>query len=567
MRISLVCLSCLILGLDARAVVTVNPLFSDRAVLQRDMPVRVWGTAEPGEQVTVKYAGQQQTATADTGGKWVVTLKAMKASAEPREMVVESRGTDEVSRIKDVLVGDVWLAGGQSNMAFPLSSAHNATGELAQANDPCLRFFSVAKKTAAEPQPTCVGHWEVATPISAKRFSAVAYFFAREIRRDQEVPVAVIQAPWGGTDIETWISLEGLKQSQPLVRPLQRWEKAVAEHAKIVANPGRVGDYERDLKRWQEEVKPGYDLQLKQYNSDKADGKTVGAAPQPSRPEPDNPDPLGSPSPSRRPSTPTVLFNGMISPLVPYTLRGVIWYQGENNGGRGLEYRDLFPRLIGDWRARWQAAGGAAFPFLFVQLPCNGKDTMPVATNGWPWLREAQAMTLKVPETGMAVTIDVGDPNNVHPADKLDVGQRLARVARKIVYQENVVAAGPVYRRMEIQGAKVRVQFEEIGGGLVIGQQPWCAPGVQSFPKDTLIGFFLAGEDRTWFEAVATIDGDSVALSSPHVVNPVAVRYGWANSPRCNLYNREGLPASPFRTDDWPAGAAPAAPHGSVFPH
>jgi len=451
-----------------------------------------------------------------------------------------------------VLVGDVWLAGGQSNMGFPLSAAHNAAEVLPQAEDPQLRFFRVKTRTAAEPQSDCSTSWEKSTPDSAKGFSGVAYFFAREIRRDQKVPVAVLQAPWGGTDIETWISLAGLKQNPPLTKTLERWNKALADYEKVKANPNLVANYERDLKQWQAEVAPAYNAVLKQYNADKAAGKEVGPKPQPARPEPANPDPMGMPSPSRRPSTPTVNFNGMIAPLVPYAVRGAIWYQGENNGGRGLEYRELFPRLIENWRTEWTKSGGADFPFLFVQLPCNGEDKTPVAESGWPWLREAQLMTLKVPRTGMAITIDVGNPKDVHPADKLDVGQRLALVAKKLVYGEKVVASGPLYRDFKIEGGTVRVRFTETGTGLVIGQQPWCAPGVKPFPKDKLVGFYLAGENKKWVEAEAKIDGDSVVVSSPQVPKPVAVRYGWANSPRCNLYNREALPASPFRTDDWP---------------
>ena len=532
------------------AKVRLPAIFSDHLVLQRETVVPVWGQADAGEKVTVVFAGQTKSATADAGGKWSVKLDALSASAAPRELVAS--GKDSSVKLADVLVGDVWLAGGQSNMGFPLSSAHNAAEVLPQAEDPQLRFFRVKTRTAAEPQPDCSASWEKSTPETAKGFSGVAYFFAREIRRDQKVPVAVLQAPWGGTDIETWISLAGLKQNPPLTKTLDRWTKAQADYEKVKANPNLVANYEKDLKQWQAEVAPAYNAVLKQYNADKAAGKEVGPKPQPSRPEPTNPDPMGMPSPSRRPSTPTVNFNGMIAPLVPYAVRGAIWYQGENNGGRGLEYRELFPRLIENWRTEWTSAGGVDFPFLFVQLPCNGEDKTPVAESGWPWLREAQLMTLKVPRTGMAITIDVGNPKDVHPADKLDVGQRLALVAKNLVYGEKVVASGPLYRDSKIDDGKIRVRFTETGTGLVIGQQPWCAPGVKPFPKDKLVGFYLAAENKKWVEAEAKIDGDSVVVSSPQVPKPVAIRYGWANSPRCNLYNREGLPASPFRTDDWP---------------
>ena len=363
-----------------------------------------------------------------------------------------------------------------------------------------------------------------------------------------------MQSSWGGTDIETWISLDGLKQNPPLAKTVERWDKAVADYEKVKANPALVTDYQKSLKQWQAEVAPAYNAILKKYNEDKAAGKAVGAKPQPVRPEPNNPDPMGMPSPSRRPSTPTVNFNGMIAPLVSYAIRGAIWYQGENNGGRGLEYRDLFPRLIEDWRNQWSKNGfaaGAEFPFLFVQLPCNGADPLPVADKGWPWLREAQFMTLKVPHTAMAITIDVGNPNDVHPADKVDVGHRLALAARKIVYGEKIVGSGPLFQDFKVEGGKIRVRFAETGGGLTPGQQPWCAPGVKPFPTDKVIGFFIAGEDKKWVEAEAQIDGSALVVSSPAVPAPVAVRYGWANSPRCNLYNQEGLPASPFRTDNW----------------
>ena len=535
---------------SSQAKVRLPAVFSDHLILQRKAEVSVWGWADVDEKITVEFAGQKKSAIADAHGKWLVKLDSLAASAEPCELTVT--GKDSSVKISDVLVGDVWLAGGQSNMGFPLNSAHNAKEELPKATDPLLRFFRVKTKTAAEPQNDCTGNWELSTPETAKNFSGVAYFFAREIRRDQNVPVAVLQAPWGGTDIETWISLEGLRENPALKNPLTRWEKALADYQKILADPTPVKNYENDLKQWQKEVQPAFDAATKKYNADKDAGKEVGPKPQPTRPEPTNPDPMGMPSPSRRPSTPTVNFNGMIAPLVPYAIRGVIWYQGENNGARGLEYRELFPRLIEDWRNHWTKSRGEDFQFLFVQLPCNGKDPAPVAESGWPWLREAQLLALqKVPRTGMAITIDVGDPNNVHPTDKIDVGERLALVAQKKVYGEDVVASGPLFQDFKIEGNKIRIHFSETGSGLTIGQQPWLARGNTAFPKDQLIGFFIAGEDKKWFAADAKIEGESVIVCSDSVSKPVAVRYGWANSPRCNLYNKEGLPASPFRTDDW----------------
>jgi hypothetical protein len=298
---------------QGRAAVKLNGLFCEHMVLQAGQPVPVWGTAEAGEKVTVEFAGQSKTAEADAAGRWRVTLDPLAVQATPG--VLTARGSDTVT-VSDVVVGDVWLASGQSNMGFSLSGASNAAEVLPQAKDELLRFFEVKKATAAEPQTAVSGgKWETTSPDTAKGFSAVAYFFAREIRAKKGCPVGVIAGAWGGTPIQIWISLAGLKKEQ--------------------ANPQLVTDYAAALKQWQAEVQPGFDAVMKQYNEDKAAGKPVGAKPQPSQPEPQNPDPMGMTSPSKRPHTPTVAFNAMIAPLIPYALRGAIWYQGEENGGHG----------------------------------------------------------------------------------------------------------------------------------------------------------------------------------------------------------------------------------------
>ena len=257
------------------------------------------------------------------------------------------------------------------------------------------------------------------------------------------------------------------------------------------------------------------------------------------------------PSPSSRPGTPSVIFNAKIAPLVGYAMRGALWYQGEANASGGIEYRTLLPRLISDWRKQW-AQGD--FPFLVVQLAAWDMDKNPAPFHQWPWLREAQAMTIQtVPNTALAVAIDVGNPADVHPKGKEPVGQRLALAARKLAYGEStLVASGPVFREAKPEGATMRVTFTDTGSGLTIGQAPWRADGEAPWPQDKLIGFTLAGEDRVWHDAEAKIEGDTVIVSSPAVTNPIAVRYAWANSPRCNLYNRESLPSVPFRGDDWP---------------
>jgi sialate O-acetylesterase len=534
-----------------RAEIKLPAVFSDHMVLQRDVAVPVWGTAAPGEQVTVEFAGQRQTATAAADGRWRVALGPFSASAEPRPLSISAADQKTAAgnrQIADVLVGEVWLASGQSNMASPVSSLPDAAQVLALAEDPQLRFFTVTRKTAAEPQTELAGKWEAATPQTAKGFSAVAYFFARDLRQSQKCPVAIMHGSWGGTPIETWISVDGLKRDPPLVKTLQQWDKAIEQYRLVQANPKLVPEYLAELQRWKKEVEPAFNTAMKEYNAAQAAGQAAGEKPKPAQPEPTNPDPMGMPSPSRRPQTPSVAFNGMIAPLAPYAMRGIIWYQGEGNGSAGLEYRALFRRLIQDWRRHW----GLDLPFLFVQLPACGTDPGPVAERGWPWLREAQSLALQEPRSGMAITIDVGDPKNVHPADKLDVGRRLALLARRDVYGEKCVASGPLVREHLAEAGAIRVKFGEIGSGLVPGQAPWRAPGVEPLPADRLIGFYIAGEDRQWKVADARIDGDSVIVSSPAVPKPAAVRYGWASSPRCNLYNREGLPAAPFRTDDWP---------------
>jgi len=530
-------------------------LFTDGMVLQRDATLPIWGTATPGEEVMVEFFGQKKSAKADEKGNWLVKLDPVHASALPLEMTISSGGTQ--SKATNILVGDVFLAGGQSNMGSPLFAAHNAAEVLPQATDDQLRFFNVTKKTAAEPQADVTGKWQVSNPTNAKDFSAVAYFFAREIRTKENIPVGVVSAPWGGTPIETWMSLDSIKAAPSLTNVIAKWEKALAEYAKVKADPKLESDYLADLDQWTKEVKPAFDATMKAWNDDKAAGKPVGDKPKPSRPEPSNPDPMGPPSPSRRPSTPSVSYNAMIAPLSPLAMKGVLWYQGEANAGRGLEYRTLFPRLIEGWRKQW----GVDFPFLFVQLPMNGKDPVPVAKDGEPYLREAQFMTLSEPKTAMAITIDIGDPNNVHPGDKIDVGKRLALLARRDIYGEKIDASGPLYQGFKVEGDKVRISFKETAKGLKPGQAPWCAKGVEPLPTDKLIGFVIAGSDKNWVDADAIIQGNDVIVSCKTVTNPVAVRYGWAHSPRCNLYNSEGLPASTFRTDDWDSAPGTGAPN------
>lgn len=524
-----------------RAEVKLPSFIADHMVLQRDVTIPIWGAATPGEEVSVSIAGQTKTAKADANGQWLVKLDPLAASAEPSDLKVGERV------IKDVLVGEVWLASGQSNMGFPLSSAHNAEQALAAAGDPLLRFFTVQNATAAEPQNDLRGRWDASTPDTAKSFSAVAYFFARDLRAKLGVPVAILHSSWGGTPAQAWLSMEALRESPPFENHAKNYEAALIKHRDVVTHPEKMEAYRKNLALWQKEIAPAFNAAMKAWNA----GPKTTAKPMPARPEPANPDPMDIPSPSSRPGTPSVIFNAKIAPLIGYAMRGALWYQGEANASSGIEYRTLLPRLIGDWRKRW---GQGDFPCLVVQLAAWDMDKNPAPLHQWPWLREAQSMTIQsVPNTALAVAIDVGDPADVHPKGKEPVGQRLALAARKLAYGETqLVASGPLFREAKAEGATMRVTFVETGSGLTIGQAPWLAKGDMAWPQDKLIGFSLAGEDHEWHDAEAKIEGDSVIVSSPTVAQPIAVRYAWANSPRCNLYNREGLPAVPFRSDDWP---------------
>ncbi len=528
----------------ARAEVTLNPLFSDHMVLQRGRAVPVWGVASPGEKVVVQFAGQTVEGVAGADGRWTVELAPLAASSESRVLTVKGANTATVS---DVVVGDVWLASGQSNMDSPMSSG-SAAEALPSADDPLLRFFSVTKSVSAEPLPGVQGQWEPSTPEAAKKFSAVAYFFAREIRKTQNVPVGIIRSSWGGTPIKTWMSLESLKKAPPVAKTLGEWESALAKYTATKDQPEIMATYYKEMKDWETNVEPGFKAAKKAHPAAVAAAKAAGQpappSPQPERPEPEMPNPIAMPPASKRPSVPTITYNAMIAPVAPFALKGVIWYQGEADVSRHAEYRDLFPRLIEGWRA---AFAQPELPFVFVQLPPNGTDSEPVATQGLPFLRDAQASVLKMPATAMTVTIDIGDAADVHPDNKVHVGGRLALTAREKIYGEKVVASGPVYQSHEIKDGAVSIKFDHTGGGLVVGAAPWRAKNAPQVPTDRLVGFYVMGADKKWVEAEARIEGDTVIVSSPSVAAPVAVAYGWKASPAVNLYNKEGLPAAPFK--------------------
>ena len=479
----------------ARAEVKLNSLFSDGAVLQRGVPVPVWGTAADGEKVTVKFLDQEVSTTAKDG-RWMVRLKPLKAGG-PATLSVA--GKDNTVSITNVLVGEVWLCSGQSNMAFALSRASNAADVIPGAADPQLRLFSVPHGATDQPLDNVAGAWVESSPDTAAKFSAVGWFFGRDLRRALKVPVGLIHSSVGGTPAEAWTSRAGLEADPELKEILERYAESLKNYNPEVA------------KRTRKKVVDNYKQAAAKA---KAEGKPAPQAPR------------AATAPRQSSSRPCGLYNGMIAPLVPYALAGAIWYQGEANSGRAAQYRKLFPAMIQDWRRVW---GQGDFPFLFVQIAPHQKMT--------PEVREAQLLTWqKVPRTGMAVTADVGNETDIHPTQKEPVGDRLALAARAIAYGEKITYSGPVYEAMKSDGNRVILSFTHVGGGLMA--------------KDgQLKGFTIAGADGNFVPAKAEIDGNTVIVSAASIEKPVAVRYGWASTPEVNLFNQEGLPATPFRTD------------------
>lgn len=538
-----------LLASPLRADVKLPAIFGDHMVLQREAKVPVWGWADPNEAVTVTAGDVKTDATTGADGKWSATLVGLKASDKPIEVTVAGKNT---LTLHDVLVGDVWVCSGQSNMEFQLGGgkwgfggAHDAATEIPKADHPTLRLFIVKKKIALEPQKDCVGEWMVCTPETAPKFSAVGYFFGRDILEDQHVPVGMIGTYWGGTPAQAWTSLEALKAQPELSEMAAGFEKTTGNLAEAKQN------YETNvLPKWQK-AHDAWAAEMKQWNSDAAKAKADGQ-PEPPKPKSVLQEPRKPSAPDNNPNMATVLTNGMIAPIVPYAIKGAIWYQGESNAGAAKQYETLFPTMITDWRTRW---GEGDFPFIWVQL-ANFMARNPDPTqqpDGWPGLRDAQSKTLKLPNTGQAVILDIGEEKDIHPKDKMDVGLRLSLAARHVAYGEDLIYSGPTYDSMRIDGDKIQVKFKNTGTGLAILAAPSTQADVpQAQPAAELKGFAIAGEDHKFVWASATIaSADTLIVSSPEVKEPKAVRYGWANNPEVNLYNKEGLPASPFRTDSW----------------
>ena len=576
--------------LAARACAFAEPrlpgFFGDHMVLQRDKAVPVWGWAEPGEKVTVTFAGQEKTATAGEDGKWRVTLDSMSAESQGRDLAVQSPPATVPVKLSDILVGDVWLCSGQSNMEWPVSHATDADREIAAADYPLIRHTKLGHIASETPQDDVSTVWQVCSPGTAGGFTAVGFFFGRMLHRELDVPIGLLNSSWGGTRVEPWTPPEGFaavpeiaEYAEPQEDPREAYRRRCefffgqvrAEIEENLEEPGGEDDLldELDLPASTSELADDDDV-----------GSIVGGMPEPEdilrkhalrvqkwlpvaeaaiaqgekMPPLEGGWPRGWPDlpvlPGGNAGKPSALYNGMIHPLIPFALRGAIWYQGESNGGEGTSYFYKKKALIGSWRELW---GQGSFPFYLVQLANYQRSTDdPAGGDGWARLREAQTRCLTLERTGMAVIIDIGEAGNIHPGNKQDVGARLALWALGKEYgREGLVYSGPLYRRHAVEGNAVRIEFDHAGNGLMVGSKKGLAPAVED-EAGKLSGFAVAGADKTWHWADASIERGTVLVSSAEVPEPVAVRYAFTMNPSgCNLYNREGLPASPFRTDDW----------------
>jgi sialate O-acetylesterase len=479
-------------GSFARGDVTPASLFTDHTVLQQGASTPVWGTAAAGEAVSVSLNGQVQTATADGEGKWMVRLAGLKAGG-PYELTIAGKNTVV---LHDVLIGEVWLCSGQSNMDFTVAKTKkysfagtaNEAVEVAAANYPEIRMFSGEWTKSYVPQSTIAGTWKICNPENVREFSAIGYFFARDLQKELKVPVGIVTMTFGASTAQSWIRRETLLGD--------------AETAPLIA---------------------AFDAAVEKYKTTPlpaaSEPATIPAATQRAK--------RGPKDPVQDQHNPTVMYNGMIAPMIPYGIKGVLWYQGESITGDKAVFPKLNAMLIEDWRKLWNQP---ELPFYFCQLAA-----LKAASNS-PQVREYQAEALKIPHTAMAVTIDIGDPKSVHPKDKQDVGDRLMRIALANAYGKDVEFSGPVYAGMTVEGDAVRVKFTHASGLMGKGGE--------------LKTFMIAGADGKFVPAVAKVEGETVVVSAAGVKGPTAVRYAWENYPEgCNLYNEAGLPAAPFRTD------------------
>ena len=510
-QISYFVFALLVLVLPAKvwANVSVPDVLSSGMVLQRDLKVPIWGKADPGESITISFGRQSKRTTTDKDGRWIVHLSPLRANSTTATMTIEGKNRIELT---DILVGEVWLVAGQSNMQRLLSETANGAEAIAGANQPQIRLFNVSRQVAFKHAPPPLASWQACSPESVKQFSAAGYYFAVELQKELKVPIGVINSSYGGSQAEAWTPVEYLLASADLKPTVERTKTWDEERPRV-----RV-EYDEAIKKWREE-------------SDAA--KAKGAVP---RPSPAVPDAL------REYRIAASIYDGMIAPLIPFPIRGAVWYQGESNEVRAQQYEILLPVMIKSWRERWNQGD---FPFGIVQLPNYRDPKDEPADEAWSHIREAQRRTAqRVRNTGLIVTIDIGEARDIHPKNKLDVGRRMAYWAFDSVYSKVSVKPGPSFRTAAPGSSEneLLLTFDDVGSGLKTRDNGRPAE------------FAVAGEDRKWYWAEAEIVGkNQIKVWSKSVSKPVAVRYAFNNNPRNpNLTNDSGLPATPFRSDSWP---------------
>jgi len=483
-----------VLMANASGEVRLPNIFSDHLVLQQKQANKVWGWADTGESISVSIAGQNHSATAGADGRWQVALSPMEAGG-PHTLTVA--GKNQSVELKDILVGEVWICSGQSNMQWSVKNSSDPDLEALAANYPSIRMINFPQTGSQEPildHPNV--HWQVCSPATVSSFSAVGYFFGRQLHQTLGVPVGLINNAWGGSAAEAWVNRQVLEENGNYVSMLDGWDAQASQAEELAAkSDGLTEDERKKLKELQ--------------------GRLRG---------------------NHRPAN---IYNGVLKSHIGYGIRGAIWYQGESNAGRAYQYRDLFPLMISNWRSEW---GQGDFPFYWVQLADFQAEQAEPGESSWAELREAQSMTLnRLPKTGQAVIIDIGEGRDIHPKNKIDVGRRLARLALANDYGIEIASQSPRYQSMEKQGEKIILSFDHLDNG-------W-----RPFDVTHPVGFAIAGEDKKFVWADAKILSDNrVEVSSKAVSNPSAVRYAWADNPVCNMYDGAGLPLTPFRTDEWP---------------
>lgn len=483
----------------AEAELHLPSIFGDHMVLQRDHENPIWGQAIPGSNVSVTFGGHTLQTKADKNGKWMLKLKPMQGSSHALNLTIKSE--DDSITFSNIVIGEVWVCSGQSNMQWPVNQVYDSDLESMSANYPNIRIISVPQIGTQENQDDFNGQWDICTPDTVGQFSAVGYFFGRQLHQTLGVPIGLVDNAWGGSSAEAWVDRDVLEADERFEAVIAEWEKTEATF-----------DFDKAMAAWKEKA---------------AEAKEAG------KPAPRSP--RNVLAGQHRPGN---LWAGVLNPIIGYGIRGTIWYQGESNAGRAYQYDDLFGLMITEWRKAW---GQGDFPFYWVQLADFRDEVSEPGDSDWAELREAQSNTLALPNTGQAVIYDVGEGRDIHPRDKLTVAKRLARIALSRDYGIKVPYLSPSFRDMKIEGNKAILTFQDVGTTLY------------TFDVREARGFAVAGEDKKWHFATGSLVGkDQIIVSSDAVANPVAVRYAWANNPAANLMSREGLPVIPFRTDDWP---------------